>query len=356
MSVYLDYNATAPLRPQARAAMLEVLDGPANPSSVHGYGRKARALLEQAREAVADILAVPARAVTFTASASEANNTVLRGWRGDVLASAIEHPSVLTCSKLPFLPVDPRGILNLAAMARAAREASQPLVSVMAANNETGVIQPMEEITRCAHEVGALVHCDITQWIGRVPWQDFGADVLTFSSHKLGGPSGVGVIVAPRLEIASFIKGGGQEQNRRAGTENVAAIAGFAAALRAACHQAQGYDRLAAWRDDFESFVRVRSPQVQIFSSDAPRLAGVSCLALPAHEAQVLLIGLDMRGVAVSAGSACSAGVVGPSHVLKAMGASPASAVRISGGWQTTVQDFAHLKKALQDITELQDA
>jgi cysteine desulfurase len=345
---YLDYNATAPLRPSVRDAMVQAFAAPGNPSSVHGYGRAARRLMEESREAVAALVGAPAEAVIFTSGGTEANALAMTGWRcARRVVSAIEHPSILKYGDGPTVAVTADGRIDAAALGSLLSRLDGPaLVAAMLVNNETGVIQPIDDIVAVAKAHGALVHCDAVQAAGRMPVDivRLGVDSLALSAHKLGGPTGVGALVLARtdVDLEPLIRGGGQERSYRGGTENLAGIAGFAAAARAvAADAAAETGRVAALRDRLEAEVRSLAPDAVLFGALAPRVANTSCLALPGVAAQTLLMGLDLAGVAVSSGSACSSGKVAPSHVLTAMGAGrlAAGAIRISLGWASDDAD-----------------
>jgi cysteine desulfurase len=349
--VYLDHNATAPLRPDARAAMLNALDHGGNPSSVHGAGRRARAMVEDARERIADLVDAAPRQVVFTAGGTEANHLALRGVAvRRILVSAVEHDSVLAAAAAArvVLPVDRDGVLDLDALEDTLRADEGPvLVSVMLANNETGVIQPVAEAAALAHRHGALIHCDAAQGFGRIPvsFATLGVDLLTLSAHKVGGAPGTGVlVVGDGVALTALMSGGGQESGLRAGTENVAGIAGFgAAAIAAEAERAAGGDaRLAALRDALEAGVRRAAPEAVFLGRKAARLPNTRCIALPGRPAELQVIALDLAGVAVSAGSACSSGKVRRSHVLGAMGYGDAvagCAIRASMGWNSEPAD-----------------
>ena len=358
--LYLDYNATAPLRPEAREAMLAALGEVGNASSIHAEGRAARQRVEAARAAVAALCGATPRQVVFTSGGTEANDTVLTAewsfgasaYRADALViSAIEHASVLSGGRFPAeavrrVPVDGDGVIRLDSFRRTiemlAESGLRPLVSVMLANNETGVIQPVAEIARIAHEAGAIVHTDAVQAAGRIPVdvKALGVDVLTLSAHKIGGPQGVGAIVLAHDDIvfAPLLVGGGQEKRRRAGTENVAAIAGFGAAARAAMADAARWETWRGWRDGLADTISLSGVSATVFGADVPRVPQTLCVGVTGVPAETLVIALDLEGVAVSSGSACSSGKVAPSHVLEAMGVpaeSARTAIRLSLGWQT---------------------
>jgi cysteine desulfurase len=346
-AVYLDYNATAPVRPSVAEAVSRALDSPGNPSSVHAFGRSARRLLDESRETVAGLAGAPADGVIFTSGGTEANALAITGWgRRRVLVSAIEHPSVLKAGVVEIIPVEPKGTIDLAALERFLSASREPaLVAVMLANNETGVVQPVAEVARLAKAHGAIVHCDAVQALGKidVDLQTLGVDSLAVSAHKLGGPTGSGALLLadPDAAFSPLIEGGGQERRKRAGTENLPGIAGFAAAVRAVQAETGEARRLAALRDALEHGARQRAPALSVLGHDAERLPNTSCVAVPGVAAQTLLMGLDLAGVAVSAGSACSSGKLAPSHVLVAMGeaALAASAIRISLGWASKESD-----------------
>ena len=338
--VYLDHNATTPLRQAALAAMAEVLTEVGNPSSIHRFGRAARKRVEAARDSVARLVGAQPADVVFTSGGSEANNLALKGLRAaGVLVSAIEHPSVLNAAPdAPRVPVRGDGTVDLGALEGMLAECPKPaLVALMLANNETGVIQPVAEAARIAHAYGAKLHCDAVQAAGKVAvdieW--LGADTLSLSAHKLGGPQGVGaLIVRPGARLGALIAGGGQEHGLRAGTENVAGIVGFGIAADAARTELDAYARTAALRDDMERNVGAR-----VFGAEAPRLPNTSQIAMPGVPAETQVIAFDLDGIAVSAGSACSAGKVEPPYVLAAMGVpdrEATTAIRVSLGRDTT--------------------
>ncbi len=339
--IYLDHNATTPLKPAARAAMVQAMDLVGNPSSVHAFGRAARRAVEEARAAVAALVGVKPAQVLFTGSGTEANNMALRGFPGRaVLTSAIEHDSALAADPAAQrLPVTPDGVIAQAALAAALERTPSALLSLMVANNETGVIQPVAEAARLAHARGALVHADAVQAAGRLPlsFAELGVDLLTLSAHKLGGPAGVGaLILAEGLEPESLIRGGGQEKRKRAGTENLLGVVGFGAAARLARDELPNAAALASLRDRLEREALAGAPQARIMGAGAARVPNTSCLVLPGLPGETQVMALDLAGVAVSAGSACSSGKVKPSHVLAAMGAdavTAASAIRVSLGW-----------------------
>ena len=359
--IYLDWNATAPLRPAARATMLAALDRLGNPSSVHAEGRAARHLVETAREQVAALIGAESRNVIFTSGGTEANGLALTpaierpGHKeplARLLVSAIEHPSVASGGRfrrdaVEEIVVTGDGVVDLADLERRLGEPGRgpALVSIMHANNETGVLQPVAEAADLVHAAGGLLHVDAVQAAGRIPCdiKALKADLVTVSSHKIGGPQGVGTLVkaAEGLHFADpLLKGGGQERGGRAGTENVAAIAGFgAAAVEAARELSAEARQMAALRERLEAGLREIAAETVIFGAAAERLPNTTLFVVPGQKAETALIALDLAGIAASSGSACSSGKVTASHVLKAMAVPPAlagGAVRLSIGRNTT--------------------
>jgi cysteine desulfurase len=360
---YFDWNATAPMRPQAVEALREALAVPGNPSSVHAEGRAARRLVEEAREDVAALVAARPGDVFFTSSGTEANMLALtpaiqtadeRRPREKLLISAIEHSSVRTGGRFPNgtvadIAVDADGRVDLAALADALSATSRPLVSIMLANNETGVVQPIAQAAAIVHAAGGLLHVDAVQAAGRIACDinALGADLLTLSAHKIGGPKGVGALIRAREDIHfpdPLIRGGGQERGLRAGTENVAGIAAFGAAAAAVRRQGTGEaDHMLALRRRLETGLTAIMPGAVIFGATVERLPNTTLFAAEGMKAETAVISFDLEGIAVSSGAACSSGKVQPSHVLAAMGVSPAltrGAVRLSLGWATTEPDI----------------
>jgi len=359
--VYLDHNAGAPLRSGARERMVEVLSDVGNASSVHADGRRARGRVEAAREQVARLCKARTRAVTFVSGGTEANMTALTPtWQDQgapfyldrLLRGATEHPSVAAGGRFPasqqqVIPADADGLIRLDVLKDMLADGGPALVSVMAANNETGVISPLADVGALVAEAGGFFHVDAVQAAGRMEidmdaWQ---ADAISLSAHKFGGPQGAGaLVVRSTARVPSpLLFGGGQENWRRAGTENVAAIAGFGAAAEAAADEAEQMARLAALRDKLEAGVRDICPAVTIFGKEAPRLANTSCFAAPGISAETALIAFDLKRVSLSSGSACSSGKVSVSHVLTAMGVDEATArcaLRVSLGWNSTDADI----------------
>ncbi|HYC16797.1 MAG TPA: cysteine desulfurase family protein [Pseudolabrys sp.] len=367
---YFDWNATAPLRAEARDAMREALGHTGNASSVHAEGRAVRQLVEEARSKVAKLVGAEARNVTFTSGATEANMMALtaaieiggrRALRDRLFVSAIEHPSVrsggrFAAGDVEELPVTGNGVVDLVALTNALEKSERPLVSIMLANNETGVIQPIAQIAAIVHAASGVLHVDAVQGAGRIDCNvaTLGADLVSLSSHKLGGPQGSGALIScGDIHIAEpLIKGGGQERGRRAGTENVAAIAGFGAAC-AAVNPTEA-ERTALLRDRLEEGIAAATPGAVIFGKSAPRLPNTTLFAVPGLKAETAVIAFDLNGIAVSSGSACSSGKVQASHVLSAMGVEPAmtrSAVRASIGWSTGEAEVAQFLKTWKTLT-----
>lgn len=369
---YFDWNATAPLRLEAREAVVAALGVTGNASSVHAEGRAARQVIEIARQKVAALVGAEAKNVIFTSGATEANMLALtpalqvageKASRDRLLVSAIEHPSVRSggrfqAGSVEELTVTNAGLLDLHALRSAVARTERPLVSVMLANNETGVIQPIVDIASIVHEAHGILHVDAVQGAGRIDCdiETLGADLLSISAHKLGGPQGIGALIR-RGDIhiaAPLITGGGQERGSRAGTENVAAIAGFGAACAAAggARQADAV-RMAQLRDRLEAGIRAATPEAVIFGAQAPRLPNTTLVAVPGIKAETAIIAFDLSGIALSSGSACSSGRVQASHVLAAMGAEPEltrGALRLSLGWSTTQDDVNTLLNAWNTV------
>lgn len=361
--------------------MVAALEVGGNASSVHAEGRAARRFIEDARAAVAALVGAQAKNVTFTSGGTEANVLALTPALGSVLrthllVSAIEHPAVLAGYRFPpsavrVIRVRPDGVVDLAnldaqlaaltAAAPAAAGEARALVSVMAANNETGVMQPIRQIADLVHAAGGLLHVDSVQAAGRVPLaiEDLGADLLTLSAHKIGGPQGAGALVRRENSLAiaePVLRGGRQERGLRAGTENVAASAGFgAAALEAKEMLARETDRLLALRTRLEDGLRALAPETVVFGAGVERVPNTTLFAVPGIKAEIALMALDLDGIAVSSGSACSSGKLAPSHVLAAMGVEESlarGAIRVSVGFSTSeaeIERFLHAWKKRVD-------
>ncbi len=359
--IYLDYNATAPLRPEAAASIAEVLAETGNASSVHGFGRRARRRVEDARDQVAALAGAAPADLVFTSGATEANNLALSAAAGRRAAvSAIEHDSVLaTVPDAEHLPVTSDGRVDMAALDVWLDRLDGPgFLSIMAANNETGVIQPVAALSAHARARGAdlLIHCDAVQAAGRLPLSltGLGVDYLTLSAHKMGGPQGVGaLLLAPGAPLTADRRGGGQERGRRAGTEPIAAIAGFGAAAAAA--SPDDWVAAAERRDRMEAALRAAAPDAVFPGGDAPRLPNTSCVLLPGVGSETQLMTFDLAGIAVSSGAACSSGKVAASHVLGAMGVAAddaACAIRISLAPDTPDADIDRFVAAWTELAE----
>ncbi|TNE62016.1 MAG: cysteine desulfurase [Alphaproteobacteria bacterium] len=351
--IYLDYNATCPIRPSVIETVAETMRHVGNPSSVHAAGRQARATVEQARVQVAALVNARPRDVVFCGGGTEANNSVIRGaGAASLIVSAIEHDSSLAAARLAgvpvfSLPVGQDGIVDLGRLAALLEDAAKPaLVSVMLANNETGVIQPVAEIAAMAHAAGARMHTDAVQAAGKMMLDRKALDVdyLTLSAHKIGGPQGLGaIILAPTAPLAALIAGGGQELSRRSGTENVAGIAGFGLAAIEAMGAVGDMDRIAALRDRLEAGVTAHANDIVLVGAGSPRTANTSCIAMPGVKGETQVMHFDLAGICVSSGSACSSGKVKVSHVLNAMGYEDRvaeSSIRVSLGYGTTEADI----------------
>ena len=346
--IYLDYNATAPLRPEVIETLNITHNKPLNASAIHSFGREGRRLVENARLQISRLINCPAPQIIFNSGATEGNNTILHHFKNDrILVSAIEHPSVLEAApNATKIPVTPDGIVDLDALETLLKEKPTALVSVMMVNNETGVIQPIAEISALAKSHGALFHTDAVQAAGRIPinMQEMGIDFLTLSAHKLGGPQGTGALALGLCGITpTLLIGGGQEKSARAGTENVAGITGFgiAAELANQNHPTQT-KYLKEIHSALEDWIVTNKPST-IHGQNAPRVANTTFFSIQGLRAETALMALDLDGIAISNGSACSSGTVQPSHVLKAMGATNDQALtglRISTGWATTQNDI----------------
>jgi len=354
-ATYLDWNATAPVRPEVAAAVADALELGGNPSSVHARGRAARQALNAARASVARLVNAAPDEVVFTSGGTEANNFVLRTFPGRrLVVSAIEHDSVRAAApEAAIVAVGRDGLADLDALDRMLAADRHPaLVSLMLANNETGAIQNLAAAARIAHRAGALIHSDAIQAAGKiaVDFRSLGVDAMTLSAHKIGGPMGVGAaILRGGVEARPLVLGGGQERRLRAGTENLPGIVGFGVAARLAGAGIASYDGVARLRDLAERRLLAAAPDAIVFSGAAPRLPNTLCIAMPHVAAATQVIALDLAGVMVSAGSACSSGKVARSHVLDAMGVASEDArcaIRISLGWGTGAAEIDHLVTA----------
>jgi cysteine desulfurase len=377
---YCDHNATAPLRPSCRDAIAHALGITGNPSSVHAHGRAARAIVEEARDQVARLVGAKADQVIFTSGATEANALALWGAVEGAIdqseteksaritrlfVSAIEHSAVLKTAeaveervagvRLEKLPVTADGVLDTEALRVALREGKgRALVAVMAANNETGVIQPIAEISRLCRDAGALLLVDAVTAAGKIGLDAGLCDYMTLSAHKLGGPQGAGALVVRKdAPLAPQMTGGGQQQGLRAGTENLSGIAGFGAAAKAVLSDAGERSRVASVRDHFEAALTMALPEAVIFGAGAVRLGNTSNIALPGLASENIVIALDLDGVMVSSGSSCSSGKIAPSHVLSAMGVAmelAGASIRVSFGWNSTNEDADSVIASLEHL------
>jgi len=373
---YLDHNATSPLRPESLSAITHALAVGGNPSSVHAKGRAARGVMEEAREKVAVLVGAKADTVIFTSGATEANNLALFGAIEGSLAegetritrifvSAIEHASVLATAdrlaeRFPWvrvvrLAVTADGVIDLEGLRVALREGKgRALVAVMAANNETGVVQPIAEVSKLVREAAGLLLVDAVPAAGKVDLDFSLCDYLVLSAHKLGGPQGVGaLVIRDGAPLQPQLVGGGQQKGLRAGCENLSGIAGFGTAAHAVADGEGERTRIAHLRDHFETGLKQAIPEAVIFGGTKARLCSTSCFAIPGLAAETALIGLDLDGVMMSAGSTCSSGKVSVSHVLAAMGIEEklaACALRASFGWSSTMED---VNAALQSLIKL---
>jgi cysteine desulfurase len=365
---YLDYNATAPLRVEVGEAFAAALSLYGNPSSVHAEGRAARAAIEAARAKVAALVGARPEDVIFTSGGTEANALALAAQSGEAwhcYMSAVEHPSVLSGGRFypettTRIPVTPDGVVDLEILAKELEKHHlggwRPFVSLMAANNETGAIQPVAETSKIVHSAGGLFHTDAVQAAGRIELDmaALGADMLSLSAHKIGGPKGVGALVLGNgVSIEPLIKGGAQERRKRAGTENVAGIVGFGVAAELAARDLAKIGTIAALRDELERGALTIAPGAVVLAARVKRLPNTTCIAVPGAKAETLVIGLDLAGVAVSSGSACSSGKVEASHVLTAMGVAEEiaqGAIRVSLGFATKRADIENFFKAFAEL------
>ncbi len=338
--IYLDYNATTPIVPAAQKAMLEAFDCLGNPSSVHGHGREVRKNLEDAREKVAAYFDLPARNVTFTSGATEANNLILKSFKGRVLNSAIEHDSVLNARNDAItIPVNEEGIVNFEALEKLLKANNgEALVCIVAVNNETGIVQPIAEILQICQKYNSHLHVDAAQAVGKISLNWKNLPSFTISAHKFGGPQGIGAIIINKpLTLSSLITGGGQERGLRAGTENIIGAVGMGAAF--------GFDfsTLKPFQEKLENGILNSCTQAIIFGKSSKRVANTTNVVMPNVSSEVQLMHFDLNKISISSGAACSSGKVKTSHVLRAMGIPEETAkcaVRISTGWTTTESDI----------------
>jgi cysteine desulfurase len=366
--IYLDYNATTPLLPNVREAMLDIMDIPLNPSSVHGFGRHAKSIMEVARSRIAHLAGCDDRyQVIFTANGTEANNIALNGFKDHKLITTnVEHASVLHIVGEGVIPVDSNGIVQLEVLEKILAQMVVPvLVSVQFANNETGVIQPLKEIIDIVHKAGGLIHTDASQAFGKVEFsaKDLDVDLITISAHKFGGPVGAGALLFKKhLPLKPFMKGGGQEYRLRPGTQNIVAIHGFGVAAEIALNMVQKASEIECLRNYLEDKLTSINNEVVVFGKSSLRLPNTSLISMPNVHNETQVIYFDLNGIAVSAGAACSSGKVDVSLTLLAMGYSEEvakTALRISLGYGTTkaeIDAFIKLWCAFTEKQFLQDA
>lgn len=356
--IYLDYNSTAPVKPAVIETITKILKHEGNPSSVHSFGRDVKESMEEARDLIATMVSGRSEGVIFTSGGTESNNLALTAARRRrLLVSAIEHPSILTSAKAmeyhcDILPVDKDGVVSPSTLISALENGgSDTLVSIMLANNETGTVQPVAELSKICHDAGAIFHCDAVQAPGRISINInlLGVDMLSISGHKFGGPKGVGALIMPiDYSVSPTIIGGGQERGWRGGTENIPGIVGMGHAAKLALEDLGNADMLAKLRNYLEEEILELCPEVKVFGSSVNRLPNTSCLSMPGVQSETQVMAFDLAGIAVSAGSACSSGKVEPSHVLKAMGIDDAfggCAIRVSLGWGTKPDDIKRFIK-----------
>lgn len=345
MPIYLDHNASMPLCPKAREAIICVMNETGNASSIHQYGRTIRHHIETARKIVADAVHVSPAQVIFTSGATESNNMALRGFEGQTIISSVEHDSIIHARPDSLIcPVDQRGILDLEALEDFLKQQTGPtLVSLQYANNETGILQPMDRIVSLVRHYKAKIHCDAVQVLGKLEldWKSLNLDAISLSAHKIGGPHGVGaLIVSPDLALKPLIKGGGQERSFRPGTENVLGIVGFAAALQSC--KSRNWEKIAHLRAILEGKIKSYCPESIIFGETVDRLPNTVNLTMPGVKSDLQVMNFDLLGIAISAGSACSSGKVKASRILQAMKVPPQhqeTAIRVSLGIDTTESD-----------------
>lgn len=360
--VYADYNATAPISQNVKERILEVLSlQTLNPSSLHKRGQKARKILQDTRDAVYSFIgASGSKEIVFTSSGTEANNLVMMGIKGyRHVISAIEHPSIINSAHNPYvIPVNQDGVINLIELEKILNnlKGDKVLVSVMMANNETGVIQPIKKVASIAHKFGAICHTDAVQSVGKinVNMGDLGVDLLTLSSHKFGGIAGSGVLIFDKkLKIEAIISGGGQEKGLRAGTENIVAIASLSAALQNIPELLIKIKKTEILRDRLESEILSFANDAVVFGKNSERLPNTSCIYMPGVRSDIQIMCFDVNNIAVSNGSACSSGKVEPSHILLAMGFTKEyaqSSIRISIGWETEYKDISRIVDCWHNI------
>jgi cysteine desulfurase len=356
-NLYFDYNATAPLKKEVVELMCNLLPQTGNASAVHKYGRDARKVIEDAREQVAELAGTHPNQVTFTSGATEANNAIINAFKDEkILVSAIEHPSVLSAAQnAEKIPVTKDGVIDLDILKEMLESGPSPkLISVMLVNNETGAIQPVKEISTMAKKIhpDIHIHTDAVQAAGRIKidMPSLGVDYLTLSAHKMGGPQGVGaLLIAPGARAARLIVGGGQEKRQRAGTENTAGIAGFGLACELAIRDLVKFQSLETLREKLENGLKEVAPELVLYSTNVNRVANTLAMSLPGIATKTQVMSLDLDGIAISGGSACSSGKEGSSHVAQAMDVPKEQIIgasRVSIGWDTKETDIDEFIKA----------
>lgn len=374
--VYLDNNATTPIHPQVKKAMQEVMDIFGNPSSLHGFGRHARKLVEEARDMVASFIGASPDEIVFTGSGSEANNTVLSMFAcrskqcphkeaREIITTSIEHPCILETSKclqdkgmsVSYLGADCLGKVNIEQLKKIIKEKGTGLVSVMMANNEIGTIQDIKEIAKIAHQHGALFHSDAVQAVGKIPVnvQELGVDFLTLSAHKIYGPKGIGALYVKKgICFCPLIYGGHQERGRRAGTENTLGIVGLAKAIQMRAQEMEEEERrLLDLKTKLKDGIEAKIPNVRFNGHPFECLPGTLNLSFDGAEGEAILLYLDLEGIAVSTGSACASGSLDPSHVLLATGTELERAhgsIRMSLGRENTMKDVEYVLNVLPKV------
>ena len=355
MAIYLDYNATTPIREEVKQRMLEVMGPPLNSSSVHSYGRKAKSYLQNARNSVGNLINANNDQIIFTSGGTEANSMIMQSSKRPLISS-VEHDAVIASSFNPeFIEVDSDGVVSLNKLESKIKLINPDIISVMWANNETGVIQPIKEIVKIAKKFKIHVHCDAVQAVGKIKidFKSSGLNSMAISSHKIGGPVGVGaLIISDPFNINPIIFGGGQERGHRSGTENLIGIVGLGSASDLVSKDSELITNIALKQKQFEKLLRDNLCDIKIFGDNVERLPNTTCVYMPHLEANAQVIALDLEGYAVSAGSACSSGKVKSSHVLKAMNAEFASnkSIRISSGWQNNQNDLEKLAHAYIEL------
>jgi cysteine desulfurase len=355
---YFDNNATALMRESARQKMIDAMGYVGNASSAHSHGRTMRKFIEDARADIAMLCGCDSEHVIFTSGGTEAIAMVLCHFKADgVLISSIEHNAALENAKnVPRIPVDEHGVICLKQTDELIKQHKPKLLSIIYASNETGVIQPVKELVGIAHANDCLIHIDAVQAAGKIPldFNGLGADYMSIAAHKIGGPQGAGALIkAPSRPVPRLICGGSQERHQRAGTENVAGIVGFGAAAKEAIVNFSKMKELETYRDDLEQFIRQSSNAIIIWGENTKRITNTSMISVPGIASETLVMIMDLNGIAVGSGAACSSGTVKPSHVLVAMGSCEDNAkccMRISLGWQTNAEDIQKFKNAWLDM------